>query len=215
MIENDAPVPKHVPLHRPGPLPEEFYKTLEAISGDSTRKVETTEKASQVTEWPHFYHLKDSSFGIESRSLFLALMLSNYVCSPIECLYAGMIIHKVMCFNNLYPMLELHKFTFSLPCLLFTVDIKPSHGWTLEWAILNLIFLPSKYKLYNFALIRRIDDDQICRRRVWESYHNCFDMYCLGILSIWLRNCYLTYLGFHLFKGFVYYDEAMNLTTQF
>lgn len=50
MIENDAPVPKHVPLHRPGPLPEEFYKTLEAISGDSAKKVETAEKASQVTE---------------------------------------------------------------------------------------------------------------------------------------------------------------------
>ncbi|GAA0158184.1 oxidoreductase [Lithospermum erythrorhizon] len=32
VIENDAPVPKHVPLHRPGPLPEEFYKTLEAVS---------------------------------------------------------------------------------------------------------------------------------------------------------------------------------------
>ncbi|MCL7051576.1 hypothetical protein MKW94_015996 [Papaver nudicaule] len=32
VIENDAPVPKHVPLHRPGPLPEEFCKTLEAIT---------------------------------------------------------------------------------------------------------------------------------------------------------------------------------------
>ena len=32
VIENDAPVPKHVPLHRPGPLPEEFYNTLEAAS---------------------------------------------------------------------------------------------------------------------------------------------------------------------------------------
>ncbi|XP_050224868.1 probable NADH dehydrogenase [ubiquinone] 1 alpha subcomplex subunit 5, mitochondrial [Mercurialis annua] len=31
VIENDAPVPKHVPLHRPGPLPEEFYKTFEAV----------------------------------------------------------------------------------------------------------------------------------------------------------------------------------------
>ncbi|KAL0382393.1 UNVERIFIED_CONTAM: putative NADH dehydrogenase [ubiquinone] 1 alpha subcomplex subunit, mitochondrial [Sesamum calycinum] len=31
VIENDAPVPKHIPLHRPGPLPEEFYKTLEAV----------------------------------------------------------------------------------------------------------------------------------------------------------------------------------------
>ncbi|KAL3524331.1 hypothetical protein ACH5RR_017165 [Cinchona calisaya] len=32
VIENDAPVPKHIPLHRPGPLPEEFYKTLDAVS---------------------------------------------------------------------------------------------------------------------------------------------------------------------------------------
>ncbi|OVA02113.1 ETC complex I subunit [Macleaya cordata] len=32
VIENDAPVPKHVPLHRPGPLPEEFFKTLEALT---------------------------------------------------------------------------------------------------------------------------------------------------------------------------------------
>ena len=31
VVENDAPVPKHVPLHRPGPLPEQFYKTLEAV----------------------------------------------------------------------------------------------------------------------------------------------------------------------------------------
>ncbi|EPS60061.1 hypothetical protein M569_14744 [Genlisea aurea] len=31
VIENNAPVPKHVPLHRPGPLPEEFYKTLERV----------------------------------------------------------------------------------------------------------------------------------------------------------------------------------------
>ncbi|KAL8160173.1 hypothetical protein V2J09_001710 [Rumex salicifolius] len=31
IIENDAPVPKHIPHHRPGPLPSEFYKTLEAL----------------------------------------------------------------------------------------------------------------------------------------------------------------------------------------
>lgn len=30
VIENDAPVPKHVPLHKPYVLPEEFRKTLEA-----------------------------------------------------------------------------------------------------------------------------------------------------------------------------------------
>ncbi|GFZ06435.1 NADH-ubiquinone oxidoreductase-like protein [Actinidia rufa] len=35
VIENDAPVPKHIPLHRPGPLPEEFYKTLEAVTSDT------------------------------------------------------------------------------------------------------------------------------------------------------------------------------------
>ncbi|KAK6936775.1 NADH dehydrogenase [ubiquinone] 1 alpha subcomplex subunit 5 [Dillenia turbinata] len=37
VIENDAPVPKHVPLHRPGPLPEEFYKTLEAVSLETNK----------------------------------------------------------------------------------------------------------------------------------------------------------------------------------
>ncbi|CAL1371094.1 unnamed protein product [Linum trigynum] len=35
VIENDAPVPKHVPLHRPGPLPEEFYSTLEKLQLNS------------------------------------------------------------------------------------------------------------------------------------------------------------------------------------
>lgn len=39
VIENDAPVPKHVPLHRPGPLPEEFYKTLAAIDTGSLKDV--------------------------------------------------------------------------------------------------------------------------------------------------------------------------------
>ncbi|KAG5533807.1 hypothetical protein RHGRI_027862 [Rhododendron griersonianum] len=32
VIEDNAPVPKHIPLHRPGPLPEEFYKTLESVT---------------------------------------------------------------------------------------------------------------------------------------------------------------------------------------
>lgn len=37
IIENDAPVPKHVPLHRPGPLPEEFYKTWAAIDSGTLK----------------------------------------------------------------------------------------------------------------------------------------------------------------------------------
>ncbi|PQM40227.1 putative NADH dehydrogenase [Prunus yedoensis var. nudiflora] len=37
VIENDAPVPKHVPLHRPGPLPEEFYKTLEDLTTNQAK----------------------------------------------------------------------------------------------------------------------------------------------------------------------------------
>ncbi|XP_068642612.1 probable NADH dehydrogenase [ubiquinone] 1 alpha subcomplex subunit 5, mitochondrial [Aristolochia californica] len=37
VIENDAPVPKHVPLHKPPPLPEDFYKTLESLQSTSTR----------------------------------------------------------------------------------------------------------------------------------------------------------------------------------
>ncbi|XP_071732219.1 probable NADH dehydrogenase [ubiquinone] 1 alpha subcomplex subunit 5, mitochondrial [Rutidosis leptorrhynchoides] len=35
-VENDAPVPKHVPQHQPGPLPEEFYKTLEGLMKKGT-----------------------------------------------------------------------------------------------------------------------------------------------------------------------------------
>ncbi|PKA62398.1 putative NADH dehydrogenase [ubiquinone] 1 alpha subcomplex subunit 5, mitochondrial [Apostasia shenzhenica] len=31
VIEDNSPIPKHVPHHRPPPLPEEFYKTLEAV----------------------------------------------------------------------------------------------------------------------------------------------------------------------------------------
>lgn len=41
VIENDAPVPKHIPLHRPGPLPEEFYKTLETVASG---KLESSKK---------------------------------------------------------------------------------------------------------------------------------------------------------------------------
>ena len=37
VVENDAPVPKHVPLHRPGPLPEEFYKTLGAVTNGNKK----------------------------------------------------------------------------------------------------------------------------------------------------------------------------------
>ena len=43
VIENDAPIPKHVPQHRPGPLPEEFYKTLEAVSKKDELKVTSGE----------------------------------------------------------------------------------------------------------------------------------------------------------------------------
>ncbi|KAE8704696.1 putative NADH dehydrogenase 1 alpha subcomplex subunit 5 [Hibiscus syriacus] len=43
VIKNDAPVPKHVPLHRPGPLPEEFYKTLEALSEKDEPKITSGE----------------------------------------------------------------------------------------------------------------------------------------------------------------------------
>ncbi|KAL0843920.1 hypothetical protein Bca101_017166 [Brassica carinata] len=39
VIENDAPIPKHVPQHRPGPLPEDFYRTLEGLISDSKTKI--------------------------------------------------------------------------------------------------------------------------------------------------------------------------------
>ncbi|MBA0689939.1 hypothetical protein Goari_007640 [Gossypium aridum] len=43
IIENDAPIPKHVPQHRPGPLPEEFYTTLEAVSKKDEPKITSGE----------------------------------------------------------------------------------------------------------------------------------------------------------------------------
>ncbi len=46
VIENDAPVPKHVPLHRPPPLPKEFHETLKALtsqSGKNTPDVSSSE----------------------------------------------------------------------------------------------------------------------------------------------------------------------------
>lgn len=32
IVENDRPIPSHVPHHKPVPLPEEFYKALEAAA---------------------------------------------------------------------------------------------------------------------------------------------------------------------------------------
>ncbi|XP_028773189.1 probable NADH dehydrogenase [ubiquinone] 1 alpha subcomplex subunit 5, mitochondrial isoform X2 [Neltuma alba] len=37
VVENDASIPKHIPYHRPPPLPEEFFKTLEAASSQPKR----------------------------------------------------------------------------------------------------------------------------------------------------------------------------------
>lgn len=52
VIENNAPVPKHVPLHRPGPLPEEFYKTLEAVSTNTLGDAVSRSKVSQSSIEP-------------------------------------------------------------------------------------------------------------------------------------------------------------------
>ncbi|KAK7380394.1 hypothetical protein VNO78_32904 [Psophocarpus tetragonolobus] len=51
VIENDAPVPKHVPLHRPPPLPTEFHKTLEGLtsqSGQDTPVVSSSDSPSKA-----------------------------------------------------------------------------------------------------------------------------------------------------------------------
>jgi NADH dehydrogenase (ubiquinone) 1 alpha subcomplex subunit 5 len=34
VIEDDTPIPKHVPQHRPVALPEEFFKALDAVKSD-------------------------------------------------------------------------------------------------------------------------------------------------------------------------------------
>ncbi|XP_013686838.1 probable NADH dehydrogenase [ubiquinone] 1 alpha subcomplex subunit 5, mitochondrial [Brassica napus] len=52
VIENDAPIPKHVPQHRPGPLPEDFYRTLEGLISESKTKIPAaaTSTDSQLKE---------------------------------------------------------------------------------------------------------------------------------------------------------------------
>lgn len=45
VIENDAPIPKHVPQHKPAPLPEEFYKTLEAVTSAGKKDEVSTSNA--------------------------------------------------------------------------------------------------------------------------------------------------------------------------
>ncbi|XP_010482661.1 PREDICTED: probable NADH dehydrogenase [ubiquinone] 1 alpha subcomplex subunit 5, mitochondrial [Camelina sativa] len=46
VIENDAPIPKHVPQHRPGPLPAEFYKTLEGLLSESKTEIPAATSSS-------------------------------------------------------------------------------------------------------------------------------------------------------------------------
>jgi NADH dehydrogenase (ubiquinone) 1 alpha subcomplex subunit 5 len=42
MVEDDSPIPKHVPQHRPPRLPKEFQETLEALMSQpgKTEKLE-------------------------------------------------------------------------------------------------------------------------------------------------------------------------------
>ncbi|KAK1271091.1 hypothetical protein QJS04_geneDACA022612 [Acorus gramineus] len=49
VIENDRPIPKHVPQHRPGPLPEEFYKTLEAMASPKPTENIDVSSSGQTT----------------------------------------------------------------------------------------------------------------------------------------------------------------------
>ena len=50
VIENDAPIPKHVPQHRPGPLPEDFYRTLEGLLSESKTKIPAASSADPQLE---------------------------------------------------------------------------------------------------------------------------------------------------------------------
>ncbi|PWA13685.1 NADH-ubiquinone oxidoreductase-related protein [Artemisia annua] len=45
VVEKNAPVPNHVPLQRPSPLPEEFYKTLKAVTMDEKLEPKKDESA--------------------------------------------------------------------------------------------------------------------------------------------------------------------------
>lgn len=48
VIEDDSPIPKHVPHHRPPPLPEEFYRTLEAVTTKPDPKVEASKPDPRI-----------------------------------------------------------------------------------------------------------------------------------------------------------------------
>ncbi|XP_061375374.1 probable NADH dehydrogenase [ubiquinone] 1 alpha subcomplex subunit 5, mitochondrial [Gastrolobium bilobum] len=50
VIENDAPVPKHVPLHRPPPLPKEFHSTLETLTSQSGKNTTAASSSESPTK---------------------------------------------------------------------------------------------------------------------------------------------------------------------
>jgi len=45
VIEDDSPIPKHVPYHRSPPLPEEFHRTFEAITSKAAPAVEASSES--------------------------------------------------------------------------------------------------------------------------------------------------------------------------
>jgi hypothetical protein len=82
IIENDAPIPKQA-RHIPGPLPAQFYQTLEAVQ---TKRVEPKDamhlllshlvSRSQRTKCCCQFFQKTPSFSVESVSLFTFSILS-------------------------------------------------------------------------------------------------------------------------------------------
>ncbi|CAD6340903.1 unnamed protein product [Miscanthus lutarioriparius] len=51
VIEDDTPIPKHVPQHQPVALPEEFFKTLDAVKSDprSPRRCSSSGEGVKMT----------------------------------------------------------------------------------------------------------------------------------------------------------------------
>ncbi|KAF3790467.1 putative NADH dehydrogenase ubiquinone 1 alpha subcomplex subunit 5 [Nymphaea thermarum] len=50
LVENDRPIPSHVPRHKPVPLPEEFYKALEAAASVNHVTPKIEKKADPSSE---------------------------------------------------------------------------------------------------------------------------------------------------------------------
>jgi hypothetical protein len=122
IIENDAPIPKQA-RHIPGPLPAQFYQTLEAVQ---TKRVEMQCTCCCHIWWVAVKWLKccwqlfqkTSSFSVESVSLFtfsiLSLDFMVYFVNFLLCYFSFIIQKYFMFLRHFFYVILLIKIFFSI-----------------------------------------------------------------------------------------------------